>query len=399
MTARALYDPAARRDTPLARILKDRIRASGPITVADYMHECLTHPEHGYYTTRQAIGGKGDFITAPEISQVFGELIGLWCAVVWQQMGAPKDFVLAEIGPGRGTMMRDMLRATRKVPGFLDSAAIHLVDIVERPDLAEFLKPATSEMRILSHRDVGTLPKDRPTILVANEWLDTLPVQQFMMSDGACYIRSVGLDADGNLQFVRGQRTRDPDAQLVSANPHLNDGDIFEANDLSHVHTLAFGRTAPWAALMIDYGHFDPMREPDRITPGDSLQALRNHAYEHPLTSPGEADLTAQVDFDDMALNIRTASETNRNQPLTIDGPVVQAQFLASLGIIERAHALMRANPTRANEIETAVARLIAVPGMGDRFKVIGWRTASLPPLPGFEPPPRTASPQRRTPS
>lgn len=398
MTARPPYDPAARRDTPLARILKDRIHASGPITVADYMQTCLTHPEHGYYTTRQAIGGKGDFITAPEISQVFGELIGLWCAVVWQQMGAPKDFVLAEIGPGRGTMMRDMLRATRKVPGFLDAATIHLVDVVERPDLAENLKAATSEIQIVSHRDVATLPKDRPTIVVANEWLDTLPLQQFEVHASGCYIRSVGLDADGRLQFVRGARATGDAAKLFATNPHLKSGDIFEANDLSPLHGLAFGHTEPWAALMIDYGHFDPARNLDRVNVGDSLQALRNHAYEHPLTSPGEADLTAQVDFDNVAFNVRTVGETDGNQPLTIDGPVVQAQFLASLGIIERARALMTANPARANEIETAIARLIAVPGMGDRFKVMGWRTANLPQLPGFEASPRSASPQRRTP-
>lgn len=393
MTAPAPYDPALRRDTPLARILKDRIRASGPITVLEYMQECLTHPEHGYYTTRNAIGRTGDFITAPEISQVFGELIGLWCAVVWQQMESPKEFVLAEIGPGRGTMMRDMLRAVRKVPGFLDNATIHLVDVAYRPDLVESLTPSAPKSPIVMHKHVRDLPKHLPTIVVANEWLDALPLQQFEVHDCACHLRSVGLDANDRLQFVRGTPAQGDDAEFFKTDAHLKDGDIFEANDMSPLHNLAFGRTAPWAALMIDYGHFDTTRDPDRVRVGDTLQAVRNHAFEHPLTSPGEADLTAQVDFDEVATNVRTAGETNGNLPLAIDGPVVQAQFLASLGIIERARALMNANPARANEIETAIARLIAVPGMGDRFKVIGWRTASLPPLPGFETSARSTTP------
>jgi NADH dehydrogenase [ubiquinone] 1 alpha subcomplex assembly factor 7 len=380
-----LYDPNARRDTPLARLLKDRIRATGPITVATYMSECLTHPEYGYYSTRQTIGRAGDFITAPEISQIFGELIGLWCAVVWQQMGSPEHFTLAEIGPGRGTMISDMIRATRKVPGFLSNASIHLVDVADTAQLANNLKSLVPETPVVTHSRTMDLPSNRPMILVANEYLDTLAVQQFVVADSACYIRGVGLDSNDQLHFVLMQRAMGDDVDFFTTNAHLKDGDIIEAQDLTALHRMCFNHTAPWAALMIDYGQFNPARHQDNVVASETLQALRNHTHEHPLTSPGEADLTVQVDFDDIALNVSTALVATDRAPLIVDGPIMQSDFLVTLGIVERARALMAANPARINEIETAVARLIAIPGMGNRFKAIGWRSPRLPPLPGFD--------------
>ncbi len=376
------YDPDLRRDTALARKLAARIRQSGPITVDAYMAACLGDPEHGYYVRWPAIGAGGDFITAPEISQVFGELIGLWSAVVWQQMGAPGVFNLVEIGPGRGTMMADALRATRLVPGFRAAVRVHLVE--NHPGLREVQRATLQAMGADAtwHDQVATALGSEhtlslaPTIVLANEYLDTQPIAQFVFSDGAWRERGVGLDAQGRLQFVvLADPVADSDAAFApSATPTSMpaEGDIIE-----HSAAIAgFGRRilaplarqAPLAALLIDYGHA-------RAHAGDTLQALRGHAYEHPLTSPGEADLTAQVDF---------SSLLAVDDGVRSDGPVTQSQFLGGLGIVERASRLMAANPGEAGRIEQAVARLIAPGGMGSRFKVLGVRSAGLPPLPAL---------------
>jgi NADH dehydrogenase [ubiquinone] 1 alpha subcomplex assembly factor 7 len=377
------YDPHARRDTPLAQKLVQRIRREGPITIAEYMRACLTDPEHGYYVKRQAIGADGDFITAPEISQIFGELIGLWCAVVWQQMGKPARFNLVEIGPGRGTLMSDALRAARIVPGFLDAASVVLVDVTEDAAAFETVSQSLPRERLALAREVRALPNDVPTILIANEFLDTCPVQQFEVAGRKCLVRSVGLDARGELAFHSLAGADGDHAELFAANPLLADGDVIEVQDFHTLVDLQFGRTQPWAALFIDYGHFDPAQPRDGVTKGETLQAVRSHTYEHPLTSPGEADLTCYVNFNDVKAHFELAASQNFPR-VTVDGPVTQTEFLGRLGIMERASRLMGANPAAAHEIEAGVARLMAVPGMGDRFKVIAVRSANLPPLPGF---------------
>lgn len=369
------YDPDLRRDTPLALKLKERIRRSGPITVAEYMQACLQDPEHGYYVDRAAIGAKGDFVTAPEISQVFGELIGLWSAVVWQQMGAPAEVRLVELGPGRGTLMRDALRAARVLPGFLDAVEVHLVDSNRalRQVQAETLR--TTGPTPVWHADLTTLPGGTAVIVLANEFLDTCPVEQIEhVSATRAAPRRVGLDSEGRLQFVTmGEPGRSPFADAATAG-------IEERQDFSFVRQInRLMDDAPIAALLVDYGHAEPLR-------GDTLQAVRNHAAEHPLTSPGEVDLTVQVDF----LAFRSRAEESRQKDrwpgAVVDGPVTQAEFLGDLGILPRASRLMSANPSKAHEIEAGVARLLAVPGMGDRFKVVAMRSPALPPLPGFPP-------------
>ena len=285
--------------------------------------------------------------------------------------------------------MRDIVRATRIVPGFLDGAAIHFVDVVDNSELLADLAERAPLTPVYQHRAVNELPRDLPMILLANEYLDALPLLQFEISDSDCYVRGVGLDDAGRLQFVRHSPAAYFDREgFLRANSQLQEGDIFEAQDLSVLHVLPHARTAPWAALLIDYGHFDPARPSDHIVAGDTLQAVRAHAYEHPLTSPGEADLTAEVDFNDVALNIATASAIDGALPLSVDGPITQAEFLGRLGIVERTRALMAANPGKATEIESATARLLAAPGMGSRFKVIGIRSSSLPFLPALEPAP-----------
>ena len=357
-------------ETPLAARLKELIRASGPIAVSDYMSRCLWDDRHGYYATRTAIGAGGDFITAAEISQVFGEIVGLWAGVVWQQvLGGPPSVTLAEYGPGRGTMMRDMMRAARVVPGFASAAAIHLVELspaleaTQRATLAEFNSHIAWGRNLVGFKT--------PAIIVANEFLDAWPLDQWVKTEDGWRQRGVGIDPLGNLSFCTLDVT-DATGKLDLANPGVTPGTIVETQ---HPERLAeafqtLARTGPVAALLIDYGYATP-------SAGDTLQAVRGHTYEPPLASPGEADLSAHVSFFELATALHGCG-------LEIDGPVTQAEFLGSLGVIERASRLMHANPERAGEIEAGLARLIAPNGMGTRFKAIGVRSKGLPPLPGF---------------
>lgn len=367
-----------RRETPLARELREEIRRNGPLTIAAYMQACLQHPVHGYYRGAAAIGAAGDFITAPEISQVFGELLGLWAAVVWQQMDRPEPVQLVELGPGRGTLMADALRAGRVVPGFVDAARVGLV---ETNASLRAVQSDTLSSHIATTAWYGSLAEvpPGPAILIANEFLDALPVRQIVRRDAGLVERCVGLSPEGELVFVEVE-DGGLEASLVIP-PHSAPGDVVEI----HVGYEMLGRELagraardPLAALFIDYGYTgSPV--------GDSLQAVRRHRPEHPLCSPGEADLTAHVDFAAFAAAMVAASaETGLS--LAIDGVVPQAEFLGRLGILERASRLMAANPGRAHEIEAGVARLMAVPGMGDRFKAIGVRSRALPALPGLEP-------------
>ena len=351
------YDLGARRATPLAAAIAEHVRTKGPLAVDEYMQMCL----QTYYASTPVLGTRGDFVTAPEISQIFGELIGLWSAVVWQQMGSPAPFDLIELGPGRGTMLADMLRATRRVPGFLAAARVTCVEtspaLTERQ--RETLRDAGCPIAwVTQFGDVAT----GPAIVVGNEYLDVLPAAQGITIAGNTVVRRVGLDTASRLVFV-------PDEAGASAGDiHTSQAEAF----LSCAKEFgARAKSAPFAALFIDYGHTE-------TAPGDTLQAVRNHAWEHPLTSPGEADLTVQVDFQAFAA-------LAREHGLAVDGATTQAEFLGRLGIIERASKLMAANPVEANAIEMAVARLIGPGAMGTRFKVIGLRSPDVPPLPGFD--------------
>lgn len=377
------YDPDARRDTPLALKLKERIRRDGPISVADYMDACLQDPEHGYYVRRPAIGRGGDFITAPEISQVFGELIGLWAAVVWQQMGCPERVNLVELGPGRGTLMRDALRAARKVPAFFAAIGVHLVESSEplRSEQERVLHDCGRPVRLHSRLKRAFWDEDAvgsaPVILIGNEFLDAFGVHQFVFADGAWRAREVGLDDAGRLCFVT-DRTRAYRPATLPEGLTAAEGDVFEAAVNSSVFaSVYFGSIAtvqPFAALLIDYGHA-------ATGLGETLQAVEGHAAVSPLLAPGETDLTAQVDFEQFAAACRRAE----GDVLAVDGPIPQAEFLGGLGIVERASRLMGANPAQAGAIELGVARLMAPQGMGTRFKAIGVRSKGLPVLPGFE--------------
>lgn len=365
-------------DTPLALKIKERIRREGPIGVDVFMEMCLSDPDHGYYRRQTAIGADGDFVTAPEISQVFGELIGLWCAVVWQQMGSPSKLNLVELGPGRGTLMRDALRALRIVPGFRAAISVHLLDSNATLRAAQQAALVDSGVALHVHDDAGqalALTSDiraEPTIVIANEFLDALPISQCVFRDGSWHTRIVALDEESAaLVTAAGPECNPPPRSPSDRAAH--EGDILET--CASFQTLAqlLGKraaTAPLAALFIDYGHA-------AAGFGDTLQGVAGQAYVSPFHAPGETDLSAQVDFESFARACQSAG-------LHTDGTVPQGEFLGRLGIIERASRLMSANPARAGEIEVSVARLIAPTGMGSRFLALGVRSPDLAPLPGL---------------
>lgn len=361
------------RRTQLADVLVAHIHAHGPIGIDDYMNRCLTDAEHGYYTRQSGIGEEGDFTTSPEISQVFGELVGLWMAVVWQQMGAPARFNLVELGPGRGVLMADALRAGRVVNGFLAAIDLHLCEINPAFRSLQSAQLAASGIHAVWHDDwqkaLPTLPP-RPTIVIANEFLDTIPgIQARLQAAGDWRELRVGINDCDELVFLAAGAVS---AGIVPDLPGAEPGTIYTHADYSEL-TRGLGQLAgqaPLAALFIDYGH-------DVTAWGDTLQAVRRHKPEHPLVSPGAADLSLAVDFQAFRQNAEAVS-------LAADGPISQAGFLGQLGIMERASKLMASNPARAGDIESGVFRLMAAPGMGNRFLAIGLRSAALQPLPGF---------------
>ncbi|WP_029352498.1 SAM-dependent methyltransferase [Bosea sp. 117] len=364
--------------TPLAARLARDIAATGPMTVADYMERCLFDPVDGYYTTAEPFGAKGDFVTAPEISQMFGELIGLWAADTWTRLGSPTPFVLAELGPGRGTMMADMLRATRIVPGFLAAARIHLVEASER--LREVQRATLSSERIAWKVSLTELPAG-PLVLVANEFFDALPIRQFARTPEGIAERMIGLDGERLAFGLRPGARLDEVAQARLA--AASAGAILELcpSGLTMAAEIA-ARIARdgGAALIVDYGHAGA-REPAGGF-GDTLQGLRAHAYDDPLAHPGTADLTAHVDFGALG-------DAARAVGARAFGPVAQGLLLERLGLSTRAARLKRdASPETAATIEAAHARLAGPgpDGMGELFKALALVHPALDAPAGFAP-------------
>ncbi len=350
-----------------------QIRKSGPMSIARYMSICLLDPEFGYYRTAPVFGRDGDFITAPEISQIFGELLGLWAGLVWQSMGAPEKFNLVELGPGRGTMIADALRALKIVPGAGHAASVHLIEV--SAPLRDIQRATLAGCGALAdwHDDTSTLPAG-PTIVLANEFLDAIPIRQFVKTGNGWCERLIGMDGEENLQFVLADKPV-PEPVPAALPADAGDGDIVETRDIPAdlLPNPDAGAHAPLAALFIDYGHV-------QTAPGDSFQAVKNHQYADPLQQPGTADLTAHVDFMAFADNMR-ARGYRPSLPLT------QGEFLTAMGIVERARRLMEtATVTQRNEFETALARLISPDGMGVKFKAMGLRSHDCPPLPVFQP-------------
>lgn len=366
---------ARQQPTPLALNLKERIRREGPLPVADYMRACLDDPEHGYYRGQPAIGADGDFTTAPEISQTFGELIGIWAAVAWRAMGAPPRVDLVELGPGRGTMMSDALRAARIVPGFLDAIDLKLVERNDplRETQRQTLSAMAQQVPISWHESFDpSIAGGRPALVLANEFLDALPVRQLVFTGNAWRERCVGLDPQDNFVLLPGHPAQ-PD-RLPAARPP-REGDILEVHpDFARIADVLQQWSAhPLAALLIDYGHSETAF-------GDTLQAISRHRYATVFEKPGEMDLTAHVDFAALA-------EHCISRGLSVDGPMTQSDFLLGMGLAERAGKLMAgARPGEAGMIETGAQRIADPLGMGGRFKVVCVRSVGVPPLPPFPP-------------
>jgi NADH dehydrogenase [ubiquinone] 1 alpha subcomplex assembly factor 7 len=332
------------------------IRETGPLPLSHYMALCLGHPEHGYYMTRDPLGARGDFTTAPEVSQMFGELVGLWLADRWLSSGSPKPFVLAELGPGRGTLMADALRALRAVPGMIEAASVHFVETSPALRAAQRERAPHAEW----HSAVGELPPG-PLFLIANEFFDALPITQYQRTERGWCERCVDFRDERFVPVLAPVAVANETA-LAPAVRNAPEGSIAETcPPATAITSKIAGRiaTTGGAALIIDYGYV-------RSAAGDTLQALHRHTYADPFDMPGEADLTAHVDFEAL-------SHAARNAGAVAHGPVEQGAFLHTLGIGARAERLMRdATEAQKRDIESALARLTHPQEMGSLFKVLG---------------------------
>ena len=354
----------------LTAIIAELIEKNGPMPVSDYMRMALQHPEHGYYRRGNPLGKGGDFTTAPEISQMFGEMVGLWCSEIWRMMGSPEHVTLLELGPGRGTLMEDALRATRRINLFHRAVDLYLLEssetlrAMQKEKLGEFLP---------HHIDDFSQISAQPLIIVANEFFDALPIRQFEKGfEGWCE-RMVALK-EGKLVFALSQ----PDDALKLLIPEtMHDavpGTVYElcpaaANVMRDLATIVVRNGG--AILTIDYGYPAPDGKP-------TLQALKDHKYADVLDSPGEVDVTALVDFG----LLRRAALL---QKASVAGPVGQGAFLQAMGIDIRAAGLkQRATAQQASDIDTGLRRLTDAAEMGTLFKAMAVTSPNLNP-PGFE--------------
>lgn len=346
--------------------LKDRlaalIAADGPMPISAYMNACLHDPKLGYYATRPGLGT--DFITAPETSQIFGELLGLWAAHEWQAIGAPDRLNLVELGPGRATLMSDALRAGKSVPGFLDSLALTLIEAspqlraVQADRLASYSPQFGND---LTRIDAG------PTLILANEYLDCLPARQFVSIGEGWSERVVGLSESGDLAFGLANDTVEGitapgDQATVEVQPSL---DVL----VDQLKLLREGGEM-FRALFIDYG-------PSNRTPGDTLRAYHQGRQVHPLEAPGACDLTVDVDFTRLKRLAVAAG-------LEVSGPIEQGRFLMALGAEARLNALAKSQPKQADALYQGAQKLVDPEHMGRRFKVICLSSPGLPPPAGF---------------
>ena len=351
--------------TPLARLLAQQIEVTVPMPIAQWMALSLGHPDHGYYITRDPLGR--DFTTAPEISQVFGELIGAWCADLWARAGSPPRVRLVELGPGRGTLMADLLRATARVPGFATAVTVHFVETSPVLRAAQAGRVPGAQW----HSTLAEVPDDAPLLLVANEFFDALPVRQFVRTGAGWRERLVGYDGS---RFVPVIGTAPADAIVPGALWQAPVGSVFETSPASTAIAAEIGtrlRAHGGAALIIDYGHAGPVT-------GDTLQAVRGSAFADPFDAPGEVDLTAHVDFAALAA---AAS----NYGVAACGPVEHGRWLAAMGIDARIAALAgRATPAQATALRAGAARLTAPDAMGSLFKVLALTGQGWPESAGF---------------
>jgi NADH dehydrogenase [ubiquinone] 1 alpha subcomplex assembly factor 7 len=355
----------------LSERLARHIRAHGPMTIAAFMAVALHDPKAGYYARRNPLGAAGDFVTAPEISQIFGELIGLWCADLWRLMGSPDPVILAELGPGRGTLMADFLRATRRVAGFREALRPYLIEA--SPLLRETQRQSLEDINPAWVSSFDEVPEG-PLLLVANEFLDALPIRQLVRGRAHWAERMVGAGDSGRLDFADGPENPAL-ALLVPA--ALRDAPPGAMVEICPAAATLAGEVAerlarhPGAALFIDYGYAEG-------SPGDTLTAIGAHRPENVLSRPGKVDLSAHVDFAAFAAAARDAGATVR-------GPVTQRAFLIALGATARLEALSRnASPAQSRAVESGLRRLIDPQEMGTLFKVLAVTSPGLPAPAGF---------------
>ena len=342
--------------SPLEAVIAELIASDGPMRLDRFMGLCLGHPQYGYYVTRDPLGAEGDFITAPEVSQVFGELIGIWAAGAYVAMGEPAEVNLIELGPGRGTLLADMLRTIGKVsPGFAAAARLLLVETspVLRARQRQVLGPGASW-----HMDLADVPH-APTILIANEFFDAIPIRQIERQGGAWHERVVGL-ANGHL--VRGLSGPLP-------GPDGRDGDVIEiapAREAIARHVGERLARQPGAALIIDYGHL-------RSAPGDTLQAMRGHSFAGVIERPGACDLTSHVDFEALGRALGKGGAA-------VQKAMTQRAFLLAMGLEARFDRLMRgADLTVTAMLKRQLARLADESQMGNLFKVLAATSPGMP--------------------
>ncbi|MGU3575826.1 class I SAM-dependent methyltransferase [Brucellaceae bacterium C25G] len=352
----------------LAQRLKRRIEAEGAITISDYMLACLGDRDDGYYMVQEPFGARGDFITAPEVSQMFGELIGVWCVSQWLAMGKPESFILCEMGPGRGTLMKDLLRTAQQLSHeFINSAKITLVET--SPRLRDVQSKTLTNCDITWTDDFKTL-EPLPLIMVANELFDALPMHQYVKQQGCFYERLIGLDSNGALTFTMSDKKIDP-SLLPKDHQSAKEGSIFEqAPARSQLMQQISDHITKFkgCALLIDYGHLSQGY-------ADTLQAMLKHRFDDVFAHPGKADITSHVDFWALkqiavANGLNTAVQT-------------QGEFLLAMGLLDRAGQLGRGKSTESQQqLQADVERLAAPDQMGSLFKVLSVSHSSFAPLP-----------------
>jgi len=353
--------------------LCQRISREGPLNIAQYMEECLGHPTYGYYMGKNPFGRGGDFITAPDISQMFGELLGLWCSIEWLALGRPGPVHLIELGPGRGTLMSDIMRVAKGVSGFTDAIQLHLVET--SPVLTDLQRQALSEFSPTWHSHLGTVPTG-PALIVANEFFDALPIRQFQrIPDGWCE-RLVGIDEKSDGKSLRvgwsSPQLVHPLVPKQLAQAGMDSVVEVSPASLNYMRLLSERLNADrGAALIVDYGYA-------KSGVSDTFQAVKNHSYTDVLAEPGQADLTAHVDFEAL---ITVAVESGAQA----FGPISQGRFLETMGISDRAERLIAgATPAQAEAIRSGRERLTHANQMGTLFKVISVTGPDLEPPVGF---------------
>lgn len=343
----------------LNRIIR-QIEMTGPLPLSEYMHWCMADRKEGYYSSQSAFGADGDFITAPEISQMFGELIGVWAIKAWEKLGSPPQFNLVELGPGRGTLMKDLLRAAKVSESFLNAAQITLVETSEqlRTEQAANL---SSEYQITWIDAIDDI-SDAPTVIIANEFLDVLPIHQYVKRGDSWHENAVGTDEHGKLAWQLGTGLADT-ASLPDGHEKEPDGSVFEISPAREavVENIAqLVKNNKGAALFIDYGHLEHGF-------GDTFQAMKSHKHVDPLNDPGLSDLTSHVDFSALKNIIL-------NKGLNVQPFMTQGDFLLAQGLLERAGVLGSGKSEAIQEQITQEAERLAMPDqMGELFKVFAF--------------------------